>query len=74
VAVDAVDADTQDLGVAGAETGQQGLRLRNLLASGGRPIEGVEEQQHVPLAPEVAQLDRSPEVILKLEIGRSFSD
>ena len=42
VAEDAVDADTQDLGMGGVETGEQRLRLRHLLASGGCEVERVE--------------------------------
>jgi hypothetical protein len=39
-----IDADTQNLGVCGLKTRQKSLDPRHFLASGGCPIEWVEEK------------------------------
>ena len=44
VAMNTVDADTQNLGVCGLKAGQKSLDPRHFLASGGCPIEGIKEK------------------------------
>ena len=44
MAMNAVDADTQNLGVCGLEARQKSLDARHFLASGGCPVEWVEEK------------------------------
>ncbi len=69
VAVDAVDADTQDLGVGSPEARQERLHARDLHASGGGVVEGIEEQQHVPPPFELRERDLALELILQTEPG-----
>ena len=44
VAMNTVDADTQNLGVCGLKARQKSLDARHFLASGGCPVEWVEEK------------------------------
>ncbi len=76
VAMNTVDADTQNLGVRGLEARQKSLDSRHFLASGGRPVEWVEEQQDVPPIAEVPERNLSTELVVQAEAwcGGSFAD
>ena len=72
--VDAVHADTQNLGVGGAEAAQERFHGRDLAASSGGPVQRVEQQHDVALAPEALQGDGATELILELEVGGLLTD
>ncbi len=76
VAMNTVDADTQNLGVCGLEARQKSLDSRHFLTSGGRPVEWVEEQQDVPPIAEVSERNLSTELVVQAEprCGGSFAD
>ena len=49
VAVDTVHADAEDLGVCLAEIIEPRFQRGDFLASGGGPVEGIEDEHDVPL-------------------------
>lgn len=66
----AIDAHTQNLGVTGLELVLEGFESRDLLASGGCPIQGIEHQHDVFLTLELAQGElRATQMARQLEIG-----
>jgi hypothetical protein len=67
VAMNTVDADTQNLGVCGLEARQKSLDARHFLASGGCPVEWVEEEQDVPPIAEILERDLSTELVVQAE-------
>jgi hypothetical protein len=74
VTVDRVDADTQNLGVGGAEAVEICFHAGDLGASRGGEVEGVEEQHHVPPTPELIETDFPRKLILEREPGRGLSN
>jgi hypothetical protein len=73
VTVGRVDADTQNLGVGGAEAVEQIFHAGDLRASRGCEVEGVEEQHDVPPTLELIETDLPRKLILKREPGRGLS-
>jgi hypothetical protein len=69
VAVNAVDGDTQNLGVAGLELREEFVEARDLFTSGGREIKRVEDDEDV-LTLEAGEADRFTGVALEREVGR----
>jgi hypothetical protein len=69
VAVHAVDTDTQNLGVGSPEARHQSLHARDLHASGGGVVEGIEEQQDVTPPAELREGDLTLELILQGKPG-----
>jgi hypothetical protein len=74
VAVDRINADTQNLGVGGEEAVLERFDAGYLGASRGCEIEGVEEQHHVPLPFELVEGDGSRELVGQAESGGVFSN
>ena len=71
----AVDANTQDLGVAALELGFKRFESRNLLASSGCPIQRIEHQHDIFLTLELIQSELGPgQMTDEFEIWRWFAD
>jgi hypothetical protein len=60
VAVESVDADVQNLGIALGELREIAIERRQLLASSRSPVDGVERYDHILLAAKIAQADSDP--------------
>lgn len=71
----AIDAYTQHLGVAALELALQSFESRDLLASSGCPIQGIEHQHDIFLPLELAQGELgSSQMADQFEIRRLFAD
>jgi hypothetical protein len=70
VAVLGINADTQNLGVAGLKVALQRVETRDFSASCGGEIEGIEDEEHVLLARVVGELNRCVQVALQAESRR----
>lgn len=67
MAMNAIDADTQNLGVCGLEARQKGLDSRHFLASGRRPVEWVEEDEDVPPIAEILERNLPTKLVVQAE-------
>ena len=71
----AVDANTQNLGVAALELALERFESRNLLASSRCPIQWIEHQHDIFLALELVEAELgSGQVTCQLKIGSLLSD
>jgi len=73
VTVDAVDADSDDLGVSGFETTLQRIQRWHFEASGRCEVEGVEEKEKMLLADEIGGRNRAAEMIGQGKLRRFAS-
>jgi hypothetical protein len=76
VAGNGINANAHDLGIVSGEFFNIQVRRRNLSASGRCPVEGIEDQNHVPSAFEVAEPESSFAVAQhrwQLKIGGHFT-
>ena len=69
VGIDAVNADTQDLGVGLPEAWKQSFHFGDLSSSRRCPVQRVEQQHHVPLPVELIQANLAAQVVRQGEAG-----